>query len=72
MANCNYNMGYECDRLATTTLTKNNGEVVQFCEEHRQFMIDFFKGVAAGEIDMEHDDQIPVATHWLVKNKISS
>ena len=71
MAKCCF--GFDlCNRIATTTLKRGNGEIVQLCEEHSQFMIDFAKGVASGEIDFDLDDPQATANHWLVKNKIPS
>jgi hypothetical protein len=66
MANCNWRDG-ACDQAATTTLTKNSGEVVQLCEAHRNLMIKIAKVYATNQEDGEIE-----ANHWLVKNKIPS
>jgi hypothetical protein len=62
MADCKFVVGEEqkltCKRVATTTLTKHDGEVVQLCEFHAAFLIQLAK-------DCEAD-------HWLVMNKIPS
>jgi hypothetical protein len=69
---CEYNYGGECDRVATTTLTRNNGQVQQLCERHRNILITLFKGIASGDIHVEQDTAVTEANHWLVKNKILS
>jgi len=72
MSKCEFNYDEGCDSVATTTLTKNNGEVVQLCEEHSEFIINLAKRIADGEVDMGLDDPEASANHWLVKNKIPS
>jgi hypothetical protein len=62
MATCDYMHG-ECDRVATTTLTRNDGVVVQLCEEHRDETIRLMKKLVEA---MECDE----ADHWFVLNKI--
>jgi hypothetical protein len=72
LAKCNWNFG-TCEAVATTTLTKNSGEIVQLCEEHRDWMIKLFGRIASGEyvLDWRDDGEIQ-ANHWFVLNKIPS
>ena len=70
MAKCNYNYGAGCDRIATTTLMKNSGEIVQLCELHRDTMIALFKKIADGTIKTHREDGVAEANHWFVLNKI--
>lgn len=71
MANCNWQHG-ACDRIATTALIKNDGEIEQLCEEHYDRVIILMKRIASGENLIDHDDADIAANHWLVKNKIPS
>jgi hypothetical protein len=61
MAQCGFTYG-KCDCIATTTLTKIDGEVVQFCEKHRDEMIRRLRKMA--------EDGVAEADHWFILNKI--
>jgi hypothetical protein len=67
---CDYQHG-TCDGVATTTLMKNDGEVVQLCEFHRLVMIAAFRALASKEFEQD-EEVVAAATHWLVLNKIPS
>lgn len=71
MANCAFGRGrhFACDSVATTTLAKSTGEVVQLCEFHHNILIKFVKELADGELGEDWESE---ASHWLVKNKIPS
>jgi hypothetical protein len=66
MANCKFTVSdgigeerkFTCTEVATTTLKKHDGEIVQLCEAHAAMLIRLAK-------DCEAD-------HWLVINKIPS
>jgi hypothetical protein len=73
MTNCNFRYGVkQCDKIATTTLKKNNGEEVQLCEEHRLLLINLAKSIAGGEVDVDLENAEEETTHWLVINRIPS
>jgi len=72
MSKCAFNYDDGCDAVATTTLTKNNGEVVQLCERHHDYLIHLFMRIAGGDRIVEYEDAESAASHWLVKNKIPS
>ena len=70
MAKCNWNYD-ECEAVATTTLKKNSGELVQLCEHHRDLLIKLFKKVADGSLKTHRGDTGEAeANHWFVLNKI--
>lgn len=74
MATCEFdkNGACACDAPATTTLLKNNGQIAQLCELHREIMIDVFKGVLDGVMDFGRSEEAKVgANHWFRINKIS-
>ena len=74
MSKCGFELkrSQECDAVATTTLIKNNGQVVQLCEEHRDYIINIAQKIADGELDVHFDEAETKVSHWLVKNKIPS
>jgi hypothetical protein len=65
MATCDWLHG-ECDRIATTTLTRNNGEVALLCEEHREETIRLLRKAAEANVFT------PEVDHWFILNKIPS
>ena len=73
MGKCNFDFGKGCDAISTTTLKKNNGAVVQLCEQHYEYLIKMAKRIADGEGGLSDlNDPEAKASHWLVKNKIPS
>ena len=71
MAECNYSNG-GCNRVATTTLMKFNGEIVQLCEEHRNELIAQAKHIVTKKLKTRSGFTEIEANHWLVINKIPS